>query len=245
MLHLLPNDVTNQIEPTQFRIEGQTHTELELEAWLIKLGEGKRKKMKDGLRSLDQKAREGEMFSIFFEAVRIQASPHILRFLALELEEADVYVTPRGDDLLYNPLHYAAAYCVRETVTALVDLGADPNWCCDYKGWTPLLAAGHNKDPEVIHVLVRSGGNIFAKNYQGNDLLDFASTTWTARKTVNHIMARERALQLHNKLPSDILHIVYQFMCPKEALWADDYHKVKQYIKDGRRDGVYDTRSCS
>jgi hypothetical protein len=138
MLHLLPYDLTNKTL-ISVTVEGQTQTELDLEAWLSKLIKGKTKETKEGIRSLDKAARDGELFSIFFQAVRFGAPPKIIRFLQLEMEEAEVYATPRWGEYQYTPLHYAAAYRNHAMVTTLIDLGADPNWSLDYEGWTPIL----------------------------------------------------------------------------------------------------------
>jgi ankyrin repeat protein len=88
-----------------------------------------------------------------------------------------------------QPLHYAvdgtprsvqAQDAQRQTVSVLIELGADPN-ATDKNGTTPLLRAIRNRNAEAVEVLLDRGADPGAKNKRGSTAAQLAS--WTTGKS--------------------------------------------------------------
>ena len=88
-----------------------------------------------------------------------------------------------------QPLHYAVdgtprsvqeQDAQRQTVSVLIELGADPN-VTDKNGTTPLLRAIRNRNAEAVEVLLDRGANPRAKNKRGSTAVQLAS--WTTGKS--------------------------------------------------------------
>jgi ankyrin repeat protein len=87
-----------------------------------------------------------------------------------------------------QPLHYAAdgagsgrePDAHRQTVSVLIELGADPN-ATDNNGTTPLLRAVRNRNAPVVEALLARGADIRATNKRGSSAMQLAS--WTTGKS--------------------------------------------------------------
>jgi hypothetical protein len=86
-----------------------------------------------------------------------------------------------------QPLHYAVdggppqceADVQSQTVSVLIELGADPN-ATDKNGTTPLLRAIRNRNAAAVEALLDGGADPRAKNKRGSTALQLAS--WTTGK---------------------------------------------------------------
>jgi hypothetical protein len=110
------------------------------------------------------------------------SEPGIIRALAAHGGRVDV-TNRRGA----QPLHYAVdgsglhdADEQRETVSALIELGADPN-ATDKNGTTPLLRAIRNRNAAAVEALLDRGADIKATNKRGSTAFQLAS--WTTGKS--------------------------------------------------------------
>ena len=87
-----------------------------------------------------------------------------------------------------QPLHYAVdgtgfvqeADAQRQTVSVLIELGADPN-ATDKNGTTPLLRAIRNRNAAAVEALLDRGADIKATNKRGSTAFQLAS--WTTGKS--------------------------------------------------------------
>jgi ankyrin repeat protein len=77
-----------------------------------------------------------------------------------------------------GPAQDAVAQC--ETVSALIELGADPN-ATDKNGTTPLLRAIRNRNAAAVEALLERGADFRATNKRGSTALQLAS--WTTGKS--------------------------------------------------------------
>jgi ankyrin repeat protein len=81
-----------------------------------------------------------------------------------------------------RPLHYAvdggagSPDAQRATVTALLELGSDPN-ATDKNGTPPLLRAVRNRCADAVDALLRGGADPHATNASGNTARDLARMT--------------------------------------------------------------------
>jgi ankyrin repeat protein len=85
-----------------------------------------------------------------------------------------------------QPLHYAVDGTGREpkarrqTVSVLIDFGADPN-ATDKNGTTPLLRAIRNRNAVGVETLLDRGANVRVTNKRGSTAMQLAS--WTTGKS--------------------------------------------------------------
>jgi ankyrin repeat protein len=87
-----------------------------------------------------------------------------------------------------QPLHYAVDGTAsaarpdtqRQTVSVLIELGADPN-VTDKNGTTPLLRAIRNRNAAAVEALLDRGADSRATNKRGSTALQLAS--WTTGKS--------------------------------------------------------------
>ena len=101
-----------------------------------------------------------------------------------------------------QPLHYAVdgtgfvqeADAQRQTVSVLIELGADPN-ATDKNGTTPLLRAIRNRNAAAVETLLDRGADFRAINKRGSTALQLAS--WTTGKSGSgspHAKAQQREI---------------------------------------------------
>jgi ankyrin repeat protein len=110
------------------------------------------------------------------------SEPAIIRALAERGGHVDA-VNRRGA----QPLHYAVdgagpmqnVDAQRETVSVLIELGADPN-ATDKNGTTPLLRAIRNRNATAVEALLDRGADVRATNKSGSTAFQLAS--WTTGK---------------------------------------------------------------
>jgi ankyrin repeat protein len=112
-------------------------------------------------------------------AVHVAAAasePSIIRDLVARGGRVDA-INRRGA----QPLHYAVdGQQTGETVSALIELGADPN-VTDKNGTTPLLRAIRNRNAASVEALLDRGADIRATNKSGSTAFQLAS--WTTGKS--------------------------------------------------------------
>lgn len=73
---------------------------------------------------------------------------------------ADVHAVARNA-MRVQPIHAATAAHDAESVRLLLEAGADPN-AEQQEGWTPLMAARHNGDLDLVELLVAHGATDWA-----------------------------------------------------------------------------------
>jgi len=64
------------------------------------------------------------------------------------------------DAIGWTPLHWACSKGLKNSVSALLENGADPNKGTDYDGWTPAHDAARCGNSEILEMLAKAGANI-------------------------------------------------------------------------------------
>ena len=100
------------------------------------------------------------------------ASPHVSdKIQLLASSGAELEATSESGS---SALHFAAAAGSKETVQALLDLGADVN-STDAEGMTPLMVAGrYSTAPAILSALLEAGSNPKAKSEAGLVAVEYA-----------------------------------------------------------------------
>jgi len=78
------------------------------------------------------------------------------------------------DAIGWTPLHWACSKGLKNSVSALLENGADPNKGTDYDGWTPAHDAARCGNSEILEMLAKAGANIETTTSSGTRPLHYA-----------------------------------------------------------------------
>ena len=89
----------------------------------------------------------------------------------------------------YSPLMYAVTESDIETVRALLDAGANPNFQEKKYGLTALMRASFTTEgrPDIAGLLVRYGADIYLEDYDGKNVLEYDLTDQVRAAIVNSV----------------------------------------------------------
>mmetsp|Transcript_16296 Transcript_16296/g.37225 ORF Transcript_16296/g.37225 Transcript_16296/m.37225 type:complete len:287 (-) Transcript_16296:297-1157(-) len=78
------------------------------------------------------------------------------------------------DAIGWTPLHWACSKGLKNSVSALLENGADPNKGTDYDGWTPAHDAARCGNSEILELLAKAGADIETTTSSGTRPLHYA-----------------------------------------------------------------------
>jgi ankyrin repeat protein len=160
-----------------------------------------------------------------------------------KLLEAKADVTVVGGEYNSTPLTYAAIYLPRDSISLLLDAGADINYA-DNEGDTALIVTAWGGDHESVQFLLDRGADVLIRNKQGLNALQKAlgeGRDECVKILSNHISVIMEAIRVAMVSgDASITAVIRGVQNKKQEL---DYDDTKPVHEESRRSSIYEPTS--